>query len=112
MAHLTAKRATCPRLSVGCVLVHNNVPVAFGYNGTLSKEPHCPTTKEHRQEDHCTIAVHAEQNAVNHLQRTYGQLTAYVTHTPCPKCKLVLKYFGVTRFVIGTEYPQDVTTLW
>ena len=37
---LTAKRSSCQRLNVGCLLVKNNRIVAQGYNGHLPGLPH------------------------------------------------------------------------
>jgi dCMP deaminase len=46
LAEVTAKRATCLRRSVGCVLVdrHGHV-LATGYNGVAAGQPHCNEEK-------------------------------------------------------------------
>ncbi|KKM77674.1 hypothetical protein LCGC14_1367660 [marine sediment metagenome] len=41
IAELVATRATCPRKSVGSVLVKDKKIIGTGYNGAKSGEPHC-----------------------------------------------------------------------
>ena len=44
IAFLIASRSNCDRLHVGCVLVKDTRIISVGYNGFLSKVPHCPLT--------------------------------------------------------------------
>ena len=47
LAHVTAKRATCLRRQVGCVLVNARGHVlSTGYNGVAAGQPHCNDTQE------------------------------------------------------------------
>lgn len=42
LARVWAKRATCPRRSVGCVLFDvDGFPIGAGYNGSPAGAPHC-----------------------------------------------------------------------
>lgn len=41
IAEIVATRATCNRLSVGCVIVKDKKIVSTGYNGSAHGEPHC-----------------------------------------------------------------------
>ena len=62
MVQVTAKRSTCKRLHVGCLLVRENRIISQGYNGYL---PGCPHEQKMR-DGHEIGTVHAEQ------KRCYG----------------------------------------
>jgi dCMP deaminase len=97
MALIVAKRGTCPRRQVGCVLVDfNNHVVATGYNGAAKGSPHCIDTPcpganypPGQGYDECQ-AIHAEQNALLQCKDVYSIKTAYVTTTPCTTCTKLL----------------------
>lgn len=103
IARATAKRSTCPRLSVGCIITHNNIIIGTGYNGSVRGAKHCTEVGCLMVDNHCIRAVHAEQNAVVHtvMGKDY---TAYVTQFPCPTCAKLLIQLGVTRLVCTAEY--------
>lgn len=100
IAQIVAQRGTCDRASVGAVLVNNNRNiVAIGYNGAPAGEPHCDEVGHKLVNNHCTNALHAEENCLEALQKsihydrdgypigiTGYHLTLYVTHYPCMKC--------------------------
>ena len=48
IANLVATRATCPRRSVGAVIVRDKRIVCTGYNGAPSGLPHCPARADAR----------------------------------------------------------------
>ena len=85
MVQVTAKRSTCKRLHVGCLLVRENRIISQGYNGYL---PGCPHEQKIR-EGHELGTVHAEQNAVTDCAKrgvSSQDCTAYITHYPCVNC--------------------------
>jgi len=108
VAKTVAKRSTCPKKSVGAVLVRNGSIISTGYNGAPSGRMHCedysmtignacfPT-----DEGKCTIAVHAELNAILQAAKN-GQATngskMYVTHKPCDNCNKAMINSGITEF--------------
>lgn len=108
VARVLARRATCPRLAVGAVLVRDGVVAAHGWNGAPRGAVHC-----HDLADGCAPAgscqrsVHAEMNAVCNAARA-GQsalgATLYTTHAPCIGCANLIIQAGVARVVYGTEY--------
>ena len=57
---LAAKRSSCSRLHVGCVIVKNNRILTSGYNGFLRGAPHVSRVAN----GHEQFTVHAEQNAI------------------------------------------------
>jgi dCMP deaminase len=111
LADAAATRATCPRLSVGCVLVRDRDVIATGYNGALPGQPHCVDVGCDPDVDgRCTRACHAEVNAVARAARrgvSTAGATAYLTHRPCFACTKVLIVAGVTRIVYQSLYRPD-----
>lgn len=59
-----ASRSTCPRASVGAVIVRDNRILASGYNGAPAGEPHCTEVGCDMVDGHCKRAIHAETNAI------------------------------------------------
>ena len=107
MARAAAQRSTCPRLTVGCVLVVDGDPVATGYNGAESGAAHCLDVGCEMPHGSCIRAVHAEANAVARAARRGARTdgaTAYVTHSPCRACFKLLQNAGVARIVYGVPY--------
>jgi len=104
MAELAAKRGTCPRLQVGCVLAYKNRVKATGYNGSFKGSPHCDDAGCILEDHHCVRTLHAEVNAVLSLERGYDQLNAYVTHVPCINCYRILAGANITAIYYTHEY--------
>jgi dCMP deaminase len=88
IAHIVAKRSTCMRLSVGCILVSNKNITSIGYNGPPTGEPHCLGQSCTPAGHGCVRAVHAEINAFEkiHMTPIDDPLDIYVTDSPCPDC--------------------------
>ncbi len=107
IAKVVAKRATCPRLNVGAVLVRDKMIISTGYNGSAKGLPHCIDEGCKMYKGHCVRAVHAEANAV--AQAAYNGVethdsTLYITHFPCQACLKILINSGVTRIVYAERY--------
>lgn len=106
MAFLFAKRATCDRLNVGCVIVKDKRPITGGYNGPPMgmwhcKEAYCNT------ELSCTRSVHAEANAIAWAAKAGVSLdgaTIYCTHAPCKKCAELIIQAGIKEVVYAIEF--------
>jgi dCMP deaminase len=98
LAATVATRATCPRASIGAVLVRDKKIIGTGFNGNPPGEAHCPQTAEHLAIDHCRTSRHAEDNVLrNAMLPAYGG-TLYVVgpRTVCPTCADKLRQAGVT----------------
>tara|TARA_Y100000310_G_C20363312_1_gene660007 strand:+ start:252 stop:650 length:399 start_codon:yes stop_codon:yes gene_type:complete len=108
IAKLVADRGTCPRLKVGAVLVYKNSIVAAGYNGSLPNSPHCLDVGCMVVNNHCLRTIHAEMNAVLHLEHRYDDLTLYCTHKPCYQCTKGLLMSNVSIIYFKEDY-EDVT---
>ena len=111
IAHTVATRATCPRASVGAVLVREHRILTTGYNGAPRGVAHCTEAGCIVVNDHCQRATHAEANAIVqgalHGVGLQGA-TAYCTHQPCVNCSKLLISAGVVKIVYDQPYPDPV----
>ena len=102
----TAKRSSCKRLHVGCILTKDNRIISQGYNGYLSGCPH----KQMMRDGHEMGTVHAEQNAISYCAK-YGvacdNATAYITHYPCINCIKSLASSGIVKINYIHDYRND-----
>jgi len=108
IARAVATRATCPRASVGAVIVKNNRIISTGYNGAPAGEPHCTEVGCLMEDGHCQRAIHAETNAVAEAARfgvAVEGATLYYWDSlgrpadSCVKCSQVMKAAGIIRVV-------------
>jgi dCMP deaminase len=111
IARTVATRATCPRASVGCVVVRDHRILTTGYNGAPRGVPHCMDAGCILRDDHCVRATHAEANAVIqgalHGIALQGAM-AYCTHQPCVGCSKLLISAGIVKIVYQDPYPDPV----
>ena len=109
MAELVARRSTCLRGNVGCVLVNDRRVVSMGYNGSPPGMDECLDVGclEIEGVEGCTRTIHAEANALIFAARM-GIPTAgcfmYATHSPCLHCAMLAKTAGVTVICYDKEY--------
>lgn len=110
IAELVSERSTCTRARVGAVLVdqESNIIAATGYNGSLPGAPHCIDQGCLMHNDHCKRTLHAEMNAVLHLERRYRSLICYSTHQPCSECLKALVLSGVKLIYYLIPYEDIV----
>lgn len=111
---VVAKRSTCARRAVGCVIVDGNYRImSTGHNGVPPGIAHCT---EHPCEgvkcpagtglDTCQ-ATHAEINALLFCPDVMKIGTVYVSCVPCMQCVKALLTTSVKRIVYGKPYnPQ------
>lgn len=107
VARTVASRATCPRASVGAVLVRGHRILTTGYNGAPRGVAHCSEIGCEMVSGHCVRSTHAEANAVVqgalHGVSLEGA-TAYCTHQPCVNCAKLLISAGIVRIVYSDAY--------
>ena len=108
-AALIAKRSTCPRLHVGCVLVRDNRPISMGYNGSVSGTAHCTDFLDgcHMRDGRCQTAIHGEANCILNAALngvSCASSTAYITHSPCWDCLKLLAQAGIKEIVFSDKY--------
>ena len=111
IARTVATRATCPRLSVGCVIVREHRILTTGYNGAPRGVAHCTEAGCILVNEHCARATHAEANAIVqaalHGVGVAGA-TAYCTHHPCINCSKLFISAGIRQIVYATPYSDPV----
>lgn len=105
IARGVSTRATCPRASVGAVLVIDKNILSTGYNGAAEGEPHCTDVGCLVEDGHCQRAIHAEINAIGQAAKrgvaTNGA-TLYIfseQRALCRECQKVLRAAGIKRIV-------------
>lgn len=107
IAHVVKKRATCFRLNVGAVIVHNKSIVAIGYNGPPAGEPHCTGKDCTPPGSGCVRALHAEVNALKRLPldlRGEWLLDLYVTDSPCSHCLEIIERHAIRAVYFSNLY--------
>jgi len=109
IARTVGTRATCPRASVGCVLIREHRILTTGYNGAPRGVAHCTEVGCMLVNEHCLRATHAEANAVVqgalHGVSLQGAV-AYCTHQPCVSCSKLFISAGVIKIVYDHAYPD------
>lgn len=119
IAQATAKRGSCARRQVGCVLVNERYEVlATGYNGGPRGFPHCidfPCAGAHERSgeglDLCE-AIHAEQNALLQCRDVNSIYLCVCTAEPCIHCVKLLLNTGCQRVVFNESYPGNAKKMW
>ena len=102
----TAKRSSCERLNVGCLIVKDNRIISAGYNGFL---PGCPH-KSIVRDNHEQATVHEEQNAISDFAKrgvNCNESIAYITHYPCLNCTKQLLASGIKKIYYINDYKND-----
>jgi dCMP deaminase len=119
IAHVAAKRATCARRRVGCVIVDaNGYILSTGYNGMPKGFPHCidePCDGANYPSgtglDLCQ-SLHAEQNAIARLREPFLAHTLYCTTAPCISCVKLILATSMQRIVFDSDYLSGGKDLW
>ena len=102
----TAKRSSCERLQVGCLLVKDNRIVSQGYNGFLPGCAHVSIIRDNHEQ----ATVHAEQNCIADSAKrgvSCDGCTAYITHYPCIICCRLLLATGIKNIKYIFDYHND-----
>jgi dCMP deaminase len=110
IARVVASRSTCPRKSVGAVIVRDKTILSTGYNGSIRGMPHCTEVGHMMENGHCVATIHAESNAILQAARNGVRIdggTIYVTASPCWNCFKEIANSGIRRVVYGEFYRDD-----
>ena len=108
MAEVLAKRSTCKRASVGCIIAdQQGLVLATGYNGVPTGMPHCIDSDCLMAEGHCISTLHAEMNAMARFISAGSYLTCYCTHAPCLACMKVGVTKGIMIWYYQTHYDDS-----
>src|SRR6266487_3518395 len=112
IAIAASQRSTCPRKSVGAILVRNKLIVSTGYNGSARGLPHCIEAGCLQDgHGHCQRVVHAEINCiVNAFEKAGAWL--YTTDLPCIDCTLAIINAGIVGLVYRDIYVDEKCELF
>ena len=114
LCDLIATRATCPRKSVGAIIVKDNHVISVGYNGSLPGLPHCLDVGCDMEDGHCvagdTVISKFQTGQYNSGHRTIKQL--YENWTDPQKRGAVkrMKIRSVNQQ--GMIVPDSITDIW
>jgi dCMP deaminase len=115
IAALLARRGTCLRKQVGCVIVDRNYRIlATGYNGQIRGYAHCDHYKPCPAYANATVsceAIHAEMNALMQCSDITKIFKVYVTHEPCTKCFLMISNTSCEGIVVTPSIEEDANDL-
>jgi dCMP deaminase len=105
LAFSLARRSTCRRLKVGCVIVRNDFRKveAIGYNGGAAGQENECESDEPGKCGH----LHAEENAIINGSGVARETAKFLftTNFPCPMCcKRIVNYGGIERVYYDNEY--------
>jgi dCMP deaminase len=114
MARTLSELSTCPRRSVGCILVDSKYRViGSGYNGAASGLPHCidnpckGASFQPGEGYEVCEAIHAEQNALLQCKDIDHIYACYTTTAPCIHCIKMLLNTTCKRIVFLDKHPHD-----
>ncbi len=95
-----AKRSTCDRGRMGCVIARDKQILVTGYAGAPSGLPHCDEV------GHQMKTVTNEDGTVSkHCMRTtHAEHTLYCKMTPCSTCAKMIINAGIKRVVCQKKY--------
>jgi len=114
IAQLVATRSTCPRRSVGCVIINPYGHIkGTGYNGVPKGFPHCIHTPCGGQDEESgmnlnfCMATHAEQNALLQCDNTMEIDTIYLTTAPCITCAKLIANTSCKTVIYSEGYADQ-----
>lgn len=107
-----SNRSHCVKAQVGAVLTKDTRIVSLGYNGPPAGTHNCDEEfPEHGcprdSKGSCSLALHAEQNAILYAHRNNISLenaTLYVTLSPCIACARVIYSVGIKKVFFLNSY--------
>ena len=109
-----AKRSHCVKRHVGAVLTKDTRIISIGYNGPPAGTHNCDeewpeTGCERDSRGSCSLALHAEQNAIIYAvnnKATVEGSTLYLTLTPCLACARMIYSSGIKKVVFLKSYAE------
>lgn len=107
-----AQRSHCVKAQVGAVLAKDTRIISIGYNGPPSGTHNCdeewPETGCARDaKGSCSLALHAEENAILFAVKNGARLegaTLYTTLSPCLACARLIYSAGIKQVYFQRSY--------
>lgn len=105
-------RSHCVRAQVGAVLTKDTRIISIGYNGPPKGTHNCdeewPDTGCARDSrGSCSLALHAEENAILYATKNGSNLegaTLYTTLSPCIACARLILSSGIKNVIFKDSY--------
>jgi dCMP deaminase len=112
LAVTLAARSHCVKMKVGAVISRDTRIVSLGYNGPPAGTHNCdeewPETGCARdRKGGCSLALHAEANAILYASKNQVQLedaTLYITLSPCLPCARIIYTTGIKKVIYLDSY--------
>ncbi len=109
-----AKRSHCVKAQVGAVLTKDTRIISIGYNGPPAGTHNCdeewPLTGCPRDsKGSCSLALHAEENAILYAVKNGANLvgaTLYTTLSPCLPCARLIFSAGIKKVLFDKSYAE------
>jgi dCMP deaminase len=109
-----AKRSHCVKAQVGAVLAKDTRIISIGYNGPPAGTHNCdeewPQTGCARDaKGSCSLALHAEENAILYAVKNGTKLegaTLYTTLSPCLACARLIFSAGIKQVYFQNSYAE------
>ncbi len=109
-----AQRSHCVKAQVGAVLTKDTRIISVGYNGPPSGTHNCdeewPETGCPRDaRGSCSLALHAEENAILYAVKNGARLegsTMYTTLSPCLPCARLIFSAGIKHVFYKKSYAE------
>lgn len=109
-----AKKSHCIKRHVGAVLTKDTRIISIGYNGPPAGTHNCdeefPETGCARDsKGSCSLAIHAEQNAILYAVKNNASVTGstlYVTLSPCLACSRIIYSMGIEKVIYLKSYAE------
>ena len=109
-----AKRSHCVKAQVGAVLAKDTRIISIGYNGPPAGTHNCDeewseTGCARDSKGSCSLALHAEENAILYAVKNGANLegaTLYTTLSPCLPCARLIFSAGIKHVYFDKSYAQ------
>ena len=105
-------RSHCVRAQVGAVLTKDTRIISIGYNGPPSGTHNCDeewpgTGCDRDSRGSCSLALHAEENAILYATKNGSKLEGSTLHTtlsPCIACARLILSSGIKYVIFKDSY--------
>jgi dCMP deaminase len=114
LAQELALKSHCVRAQVGAVLSKDTRIISIGYNGPPAGTHNCDeewpdTGCDRDSKGSCSLALHAEQNAILYAVKNGADLqqaTLYTTLSPCLPCARLIFSAGIVQVFYRHSYAE------
>lgn len=114
LAEELSKRSHCIKAQVGAVLSKDTRIISIGYNGPPSGTYNCDEEWPDKgcardSKGSCSLALHAEQNAILYAVKNGAYLdgaTLYTTLSPCLPCARLIYSAGIIQVFYRHSYAE------